>query len=85
MGKFLKWIFIWLFLSTILGFKRKDFWLSKDINLYEGATYRLHYCMAGQFFEHILWYISYTQREPLLFKEKLYEVREIVMKWVGHM
>jgi hypothetical protein len=39
-GKFLHWIGILLYMSTITGFKRRDFWSLKPINVYDGIPYR---------------------------------------------
>ena len=69
--KFVMWIGIWLFLSTISDFKRKVFWSSKDISLYEGEPYRLHCWMTGRCPEQIIHYISYMMEELPLFKGKL--------------
>ena len=41
-SEFIMWIAIWLFMSTFSGFKRDDFWSSREITLEEGAPYQFH-------------------------------------------
>ena len=64
LGEFLRWIGIWLFLSTVSGFRRQDFWSSRPIDRNEGAPYRINDWMARHRFDKILAALSFTDEEP---------------------
>ena len=39
LGEFLVYLGIWLFMTTLSGFKMSDFWSLKEIELWSGASY----------------------------------------------
>ena len=63
-GEFLCWIGLWILMSTVDGSNQWSFWLSKDINMFEGAPFRPTHYMSRNCFEEILLAISYTNKHP---------------------
>lgn len=55
--RFLRLMF---FMSTLSGFCRNEFFLSKKITVESGAPYRLHPWMSGRRFEEIHSSLTYT-------------------------
>ena len=85
MGEFLRWIGIWLFLSTISGFKRKEFWSLKEIDMELGAPYRLNEYMSSNRFEAILAALTLTKEKPPTYRDQFWQVRELIEAWNDHM
>ena len=79
------WIEIWLFMSTFSGFKRDDFWSSREITLEEGALYWFNLWMSGRHFKEILSHLCYTDDSAPTYKDRFWEVRKMVKKWNDHM
>ena len=84
-GEFLRWIGIWFFLSTLSGFSRSDFWSSKEIRNDCGAPYRVNCWMSGRRFNDILVALKYTKLQPPPYKDKFWEVRELLRAWKDNM
>ena len=53
-GEWLSWIGLWVLMSTVDGSDRRSFWSSKEVNIYEGAPFRLMKFMSQNRFEEIL-------------------------------
>ena len=85
MGEFLWWIGIWLLLSSMSGYKRSDFWSMKHIDLYDGAPYRLNEFITSTRFEAIFSALTLTKRECPPYKDRFWEVREMIESWNAHM
>eukprot|EP00559_Dactyliosolen_fragilissimus_P002711 CAMPEP_0184872744 /NCGR_PEP_ID=MMETSP0580-20130426/41459_1 /TAXON_ID=1118495 /ORGANISM="Dactyliosolen fragilissimus" /LENGTH=665 /DNA_ID=CAMNT_0027375583 /DNA_START=1012 /DNA_END=3007 /DNA_ORIENTATION=+ len=85
MGEFMRWIGIWLLLSTLSGYKRSDFWSMKPIELYEGAPYRLNEFMTLARFESILKALTLTKETAPPYKDRFWEVHEMLQSWNDHM
>lgn len=85
MGEFLRWIGIWLLLSTMSGFKRSEFWSIKPIELYNGAPYRLNELMTSNRFEAIFAAIGFTDNKPPPYKDRFWQVRQMIAMWNEHM
>ena len=81
LGEFLRWLGIWLLLSTIGGFRRSDFWCSKSIDRRKGAPYRFNDLMSGRRFEEILQNLVFTDEEPPPYKDRFWEARQMVRVW----
>ena len=81
LGEFLRWLGILLLLSTIAGFKRSEFWCSKEIDRRKGAPYRFNDLMSGRRFEEILQNLVYTDEEPPSYKDRFWEARQMVRVW----
>jgi hypothetical protein len=77
-GEFLRWIGILLFMSTLSGFKRRDYWSLTPINLYSGAPYRLNDWMSLRRYEEITNNLTYTKNDPPLYRDRFWEVRDLL-------
>jgi hypothetical protein len=73
-GEFLRFLGLWLYMSTLKGFRRSDFWSGKKVSMYEGAPYRLTEFMSMKRFEAILLALTYTDRIPPIYKDRFWEV-----------
>ena len=67
------------------GFKRKEFWSSKEIELERGAPYRLNSFMTSNRFESILAALTLTKENPPPYKDRFWIIREMLREWNGHM
>ena len=38
-GELMRWMGLWVLISTVDGSDRRSFWLSKSVNMYEGAPF----------------------------------------------
>ena len=45
-GELLRWIGLWLLMSTVDGSDRRSFWSTKNVNIFEGAPFRLNMFMT---------------------------------------
>ena len=63
------------------GFKRSEFWSVKPIELYNGAPYRLNEFMSSNRFEAIFSAISFTDNKPPPYKDKFWQVRQMIAMW----
>ncbi|KAL7571289.1 hypothetical protein ACA910_008942 [Epithemia clementina (nom. ined.)] len=84
-GEFLRWIGVWLFLATIEGPDRLDFWSLGEIDMFDGAPFRLNHIMSRNRFEAILKAIFYSDREPPPYKDPFWEVRQMLEEWNHNM
>ena len=72
-------------MSTVDGSDHHGFWSNKDINIYEGAPFRLTSFMSRNRFEEILNCISYTSNNPPEMLDRFWEVRELIGAWNKNM
>lgn len=84
-GEFLVFIGLWLMMSTIQGFHRRDFWSKKEIDLYDGAPYRFGEIMTRNRFEDVLAALQYTNKKPPEYKDPFWEIRQLVDAWNSNM
>ena len=77
-GELIQWIGIWVLLSTVDGPDRRSFWSSKDVDMYEGAPFRLSSLMTRNWFENILSAMMYTSNEPPVYVDQFWEVRQLI-------
>ena len=77
-GEFLRWLGIWLLMSTINGPDRGAFWSLVDVDRFRGAPWRLNDLMSRKRFDAILKSIFYTDRNKPQYTDKFWEVRQIV-------
>ena len=84
-GELLRFFGIILFMSTISGFSRRDFWSNALVSMKTGAPYRFHEWMSLRRFEAIMNSLVLTQKEPPEFKDPFWEVREMVKLWNENM
>ena len=84
-GEFLQWIGIWLLMATLVGPDRTDFWSLSDIDKFKGAPSRLHEYMSRTRFAVILKCIFYTSDEPPAYRDRFWEVRQMLDAWNKNM
>ena len=84
-GEFLRWIGLWLLMSTLIGPQRHDFLATHTNDAFSGAPIRLGVCMSRKRFEAILQAITYTDRQPPAFIDKFWEVRQMLEAWGKNM
>ena len=85
MGEFIRWIGVCLLLSTLSGYKRSDFWSMKPIEMFSGAPYRFHEFMTSTRFEAIMSSLTFTKRKAPAYKDRFWQVREMIETWNHHM
>jgi hypothetical protein len=66
-GEILRFLGLWLYMSTLKGFRLSNYWSSKRVSMYEGAPYRFYEFMTLKRFEAILLALSYTDEAPPLY------------------
>ena len=84
-SEFLVWIGLWILMSTVDGSDHHGFWSNKDINIYEGAPFKLTSFMSHNCFEEILNCISYTLNNPPEMLYRFWEVKELIGVWNKNM
>ena len=84
-GEFLRWIGIWVLISTVNGCDRHAFWLTKVISIYEGTPFWLGKFMTRSQFEEILLNICYTNEEPPVLLDRFWEVCSLIAAWNSNM
>jgi hypothetical protein len=80
-GEFLRWIGILLYMSTITGFKRRDFWSLKPVNVYDGIPYRFSEWMSLNRYQEILSHLKYTDNDRPSYPDRFWEVRLLIEEW----
>ena len=83
-GEFLRWVGLWLFMATTSGFSRREYFSTVEININSGAPYRLNCWMSKRRFGDILGALTYTKNEPPPYKDKFWEVRELIAAFNNH-
>jgi Transposase IS4 len=84
-GEFLQWIGIWFLMATTHFDNRRDFWSIQNVDYYFGAPYRLHDLMSRNRFENILRALRFTNVQPPAFRDRFWEVRQMLDAWNSNM
>ena len=84
-GELLRWMGLWILMSTVDGCDCQRFWSNKHVNIFEGAPFRLNNFMTRNRFEKILNNITYTNHEPPAFCDCFWEIRQMVDEWNANM
>jgi hypothetical protein len=84
-GEVLPFLGLWLYMGTLKGFRRCNFWSSKPILMFEGAPYRFTEIMTLKWFKAILLVLTYTNKSPPLYKDRFWEVWQIITEWNWNM
>jgi hypothetical protein len=84
-GEMLRFLGLWLYMGTLKGFRRSDYWSSKPISMYEGAPYRFIEYMTLKRFEAILLALTYTNKTSPTYKDRFWEVRQVISEWNRNM
>ena len=83
MGEFLQFIGIWLVITYASpgDLSRKEFWSLKKNTKERGAPFRLNDLMSSNRFEDIIRNLTYTNLQPPAFKDKFWEIQQMVEEW----
>ena len=84
-GELLTFLGIWLLLATTVRMDRKKFWSLKAIDRASGAPFRLNDIMSNRRFDQILQGLQFTALEPPSYKDRFWEVREMIAEWNENM
>ena len=84
-GEFLWWIGVWILISTVDGTDCCSFWLTKEVNPFEGAPFHVTSFISCCHFENILINLGYTKNAPPPFHNHFWEVREMLSLWNKNM
>ena len=84
-GELLRWMGLWVLISTVDGSDRRSFWSSKSVNMYEGAPFRLGNYMTRTRFEEILSSLCYTDESPPTLLDRFWEIRRLIVAWNKNM
>ena len=84
-GEFLRWIGVWILISTVDGTDRRSFWSTKEVDPFEGAPFRVTTFISRRRFENILINLGYTKNAPPPFRDRFWEVREMLSLWNNNM
>ena len=84
-GEFLRWIGVWILISTVDGTDRRSFWSTKEVDPFEGAPFRGTSFISRRRFENILINLGYTKNAPPPFRDCFWEVREMLSLWNQNM
>lgn len=83
-GEFLRFLGLCFFMATCSGFSRGDCFSTTEINCRSGAPYRLTCWMSANRFNQILDSLQYTNCEKPTFKDRFWEVRQLIGEWNRH-
>ena len=84
-GELLCWIGLWTMMSTVAGTDCRSFWSTWDIIIFSGCFFTLSTYMSRTRFELILQHIKYTKLNPPTYKDRFWEVREMLDEWNKNM
>ena len=84
-GEFLRWIGVWVLISTVDGSDRRAFWSTKKVDVFDGAPFRVTPYMSRRRFELILYNLGYTKDDPPQYKDRFWEVRWMLQEWNKNM
>lgn len=85
MGEFLRWLGIWFLMATTYVTNRREFWSAKNSSAFEGAPFRLNDYMSRKRFEDILQALRLTSATSPQFKDRFFEVRDLIEAWNQNM
>ena len=86
-GELLVFIGIWFVISYSSPgcLNRREYWSSTKPNREGGAPFRLNDIMSGRRFEEIVQALCFTNMEAPSFRDKFWEVRQMVKEWNQNM
>ena len=84
-GEFLRWMGLWFFMATCAGFSKQQYFSATEINNKTGAPYRLNEWMSRNRFNAILGALTFTNVKPPTYRDKFWEVRQMLDAFNKHM
>ena len=71
--------------STVAGTDRRSFWSTRDLGIFQGCFFTLSNYMTRTRFETILNNLTYTSKDPPEYKDRFWEVRDMLDCWNKNM
>ena len=84
-GELLHWIGLWIIMSTCDGSDRCSFWSNKNPDIFEGRHFCLQQFMSRYWLDSILSATKYTNNNPPAYKDRFWEVRQLLESWNNNM
>jgi hypothetical protein len=85
-GEFLRWLGLWHLMASDFGSSRRDYWSVDVTDRFDGAHFRLDDLMSRNRFEAIMQAIKLTNKpSPPPYKDRFWEIRDLVAAFNGHM
>ena len=84
-GELLHWIGLWVMMSTVAESDRRTFWSTRDLDIFEGSFFTLSNYMTRTRFENILNNLTYMNKKPPEFRDRFWEVRDMLDCWNSNM
>ena len=84
-GEFLHWLGLWFLMATITGPDHSDFWSLGEVDCSVGAPMHLGHLMSRKQFEVILKALSYTSCQHPAFRDRFWEVHQMLDAWNTNM
>ena len=83
-GEFLQYIGIMLKICTTAGHSTRDFW-KLDQNGTRETPFRFNDVMSRDRFDEITQHLTYTNKEPPPYKDRFWQIRDIIQAWNDNM
>ena len=80
-GEFLMWLGLWFLMATVVGPSRDAFFSDKVCDEYSDAPFRLTKYMSRKRFNQVLSAMRYTDKDPPSYKDRFFEVRQMLDAW----
>ena len=84
-GELLHWIGLWTMMSTVAGTDRRSLWSTHNIKIFSGCFFTLSTHMSRTRFKLILQHLKQTNINPPAYKDRFWEVCEMLEEWNKNM
>ena len=84
-GEYLRWLRLWFLMLTVIGPSRDAFFSHCPCDEFSEAPLRLTQYMTKRRFERILKAVRYSKSKPPKYKDRFWEVREMIESWNANM
>ena len=85
-GEMIRYIGLWLLMSTCQGWTREDFWSQRPFDEQDDpCPYRLGAYMSRARFDAITKHLTFTNVNPPSYRDRFWEVRQMIKAWNDNM
>ena len=84
-SELLRWIGLWVMMSTLAGSDRRRFWSTHDLDIFYSSFFTLSNYMTQTWFENILNNLTYMKKKPPEFHDRFWEVCDMLDWWNKNM